>query len=145
MDALTTLSRNGGVGGKGGTLFCTTYPCHNCARHIVASGIIRVYYIEPYEKSLATELHNDSISPADSPSEEPKKLEIVAFQGVGPTKYHRLFKQPGRKDKHSFGVQEINTRKSKPVLGHTLDRFTDYEAKVVDYLTQIELAPQRES
>ncbi|WP_159076443.1 anti-phage dCTP deaminase [Flagellimonas amoyensis] len=47
---------------KGGILFCTTYPCHNCARHIVASGINKVYYIEPYIKSKAPLLHEDSIT-----------------------------------------------------------------------------------
>jgi deoxycytidylate deaminase len=42
-----------------GKMFITTYPCHNCARHIVAAGIKEVYYIEPYRKSLATKLHSD--------------------------------------------------------------------------------------
>src|SRR5690606_30401892 len=27
-----------------GKLFCTTYPCHNCARHIIAAGIKEVYF-----------------------------------------------------------------------------------------------------
>ncbi|BDQ37863.1 deoxycytidylate deaminase [Pseudodesulfovibrio nedwellii] len=143
MDALTTLARTGSSGAKGSTLLCTTYPCHNCARHIVAAGVRRVFYIEPYEKSLATELHNDSISTTDKPSEKPKKLEIVAFEGVGPTKYSRLFRQMDRKDKRTCGVEEINTRKSKPFLGHALDRFTDYEAKVVDYLSEIKLDQKR--
>ncbi|MDN3612645.1 hypothetical protein QWZ16_23945 [Vibrio ostreicida] len=26
------------------------FPCHNCAKHIVASGIKRVVYVEPYPK-----------------------------------------------------------------------------------------------
>ncbi len=47
---------------KGGALFCTTYPCHSCARHIIAAGISDVYYIEPYRKSLATKLHSDAIN-----------------------------------------------------------------------------------
>lgn len=143
MDALTSLARTGCAGAKGSTLLCTTYPCHNCARHIVAAGVSRVYYIEPYEKSLATELHDDSISTTDKPSEKPQKLEIVAFEGVGPTKYSRLFRQMDRKDKHTYGVEEVNTRKSKPFLGHSLDRFTDYEAKIVDYLSEIKLDQKR--
>lgn len=143
MDALTTLARTGSSGAKGSTLLCTTYPCHNCARHIVAAGVSRVFYIEPYEKSLATELHNDSISTTDKPSKLPKKLEIVAFEGVGPTKYSRLFRQMDRKNKQTCGVEEINTRKSKPFLGHSLDRFTDYEAKIVEYLSEIKLDQKR--
>lgn len=143
MDALTTLARTGNSAAKGSTLLCTTYPCHNCARHIVAAGVSRVFYIEPYEKSLATELHDDSISTTDKPSEEPKKLEIVAFEGVGPTKYSRLFRQMDRKDSNTCGVRDVNTRESKPLLGHALDRFTDYEAKIVDYLSEIKLDQKR--
>lgn len=43
------------------TLYCTTFPCHNCAKHIVASGIKRVVYVEPYPKSKALNFHSDSI------------------------------------------------------------------------------------
>ena len=32
-------------------MYMTTFPCHNCAKHIIASGIINVYYIEPYAES----------------------------------------------------------------------------------------------
>jgi deoxycytidylate deaminase len=38
---------------KGATLFCTTFPCHNCTKHILAAGIKRVVYMEPYPKSRA--------------------------------------------------------------------------------------------
>ena len=44
------------------TLFCTTFPCHMCAKHIIASGISRVIFLEPYPKSLATsDLHADAV------------------------------------------------------------------------------------
>ena len=46
----------------GTTLYTTTFPCHNCTRHIVAAGISRVVYVKPYPKSLAFQLHYDSIS-----------------------------------------------------------------------------------
>ncbi|HEV7255746.1 MAG TPA: anti-phage dCTP deaminase [Mesorhizobium sp.] len=36
---------------KGATLFCTTFPCHNCAKHIIAAGIKTVVFMEPYPKS----------------------------------------------------------------------------------------------
>ena len=26
-------------------MYVTTYPCHNCARHIIAAGVIRVGFI----------------------------------------------------------------------------------------------------
>jgi deoxycytidylate deaminase len=33
---------------KGTTLFCTTFPCHNCTKHVIAAGISKVVYMEPY-------------------------------------------------------------------------------------------------
>ena len=75
---------------KGGTLFCTTYPCHNCARHIVASGIKKVYYIEPYVKSKAPILHKDAITEKES---EESKVKILFFEGVSPRGYLRFFGQ----------------------------------------------------
>lgn len=47
---------------KGATLYCTTFPCHLCAKHIVAAGIERVVFLEPYPKSYAQKLHSDSIT-----------------------------------------------------------------------------------
>ena len=33
------------------TLYCTHQPCHNCLKHLIAAGIIRVIYERPYDKS----------------------------------------------------------------------------------------------
>jgi len=46
---------------KGATLYCTTFPCHNCTKHILAAGIKRVIYMEPYPKSRAKDLHQNEI------------------------------------------------------------------------------------
>ena len=37
-------------------LYCTTFPCHICARHVTSSGIKQVIFIEPYPKSLTKSL-----------------------------------------------------------------------------------------
>lgn len=39
MHAIISAAKKSGDGIQNGILYCTTYPCHNCARHIVASGI----------------------------------------------------------------------------------------------------------
>lgn len=67
MDALLSAARKG-VSLAGCRVFVTTYPCHYCARHIVAAGIDEVQYIEPYPKSQALSLHPDSIRPSISAS-----------------------------------------------------------------------------
>lgn len=93
MEAVLNASRSG-VSPAGNLLYCTTYPCHNCARHLVAAGIKKVYFIEPYVKSLATELHSDAITadPRDNgPDKKPWKMAILPFTGVGPRMYDDLF------------------------------------------------------
>lgn len=88
MEALLQASRNG-TAVRGCTLFTTTYPCHNCAKHIVAAGIEKVIYIEPYPKSYAIALHNDAID--DRGKHLAKKVEFKQFVGVGPRRFVDLF------------------------------------------------------
>jgi deoxycytidylate deaminase len=91
MDALTTATRHG-VRIEGAQLVCTTYPCHNCTRHIIGSGIRRVVYLHPYVKSLARELHDDSI--VLDPVEEgliDGKVVFEQYIGVAPRGYPQYF------------------------------------------------------
>jgi len=60
MEALMMCARNN-VSARKSTLFCTTFPCHNCAKHIIAAGVERVIYIEPYPKSKALEFHSEAV------------------------------------------------------------------------------------
>lgn len=60
MDAILSASATGRLA-RGATLYSTTYPCHNCMRHIIHTGIRRVVYVEAYPKSRATILHPDAI------------------------------------------------------------------------------------
>jgi len=90
MDAILTCARLG-ISIKGKYLFVTTFPCHNCTRHIIASGIKKVYYIEPYPKSKALDLHSDSIRFEDSDVEGEQRIPFVPFVGIGPHRYLDLF------------------------------------------------------
>ncbi len=98
MAALMSAARLG-VSVAGATLYCTTFPCHMCARHIVASGIKRVVYIEPYPKSKAKQLHQDSIS-VDAPAPSRTQVNFEPFQGVAPRQYQDIFdpKNPRKDD-----------------------------------------------
>ncbi len=89
MAAITDAVRHG-VSTAGCTLYTTTFPCHDCAKHIVAAGIVRVVYIEPYRKSLVQELYPDSVSldPVDSCC---NKVRFEPFVGVAPRRYSDLF------------------------------------------------------
>lgn len=88
MHALLNAGQVAGMKIKGGKIFVTTYPCHSCARHIIASGINEVHFIEPYRKSLATKLHEDAITESES---EKDKVRIIPFSGVAPARYLKLF------------------------------------------------------
>ena len=80
---------------KGGILYSTTFPCHNCTKHILAAGIRRVVYIEPYPKSLAKLLHANEIEvEGDSPS----RVEFKPFLGISPARYRDIFQKGRRKD-----------------------------------------------
>lgn len=88
MEALLCCARNG-ISVRGATLYSTTFPCHNCARHIVAAGIERVVYVEPYPKSQAPKLHDDSINIGlDLRS---GVVNFEPFVGIGPRSFFELF------------------------------------------------------
>lgn len=90
MDAITTCARVG-VAIKGATLFTTTFPCHNCTRHIVASGIKKVVYIEPYPKSKAGELHGDAVCFTEDKDAGDQRIPLIPFVGIGPRRFFDLF------------------------------------------------------
>jgi cytidine deaminase len=88
MEAIMHCARNN-TNTKGATLYCTTFPCHNCAKHIVSAGIERVVYVEPYPKSKALKLHCDSIS--NTPDDSSEKVIFEPFMGVGSRRFFDLF------------------------------------------------------
>lgn len=93
METLMTCSRNN-ISSRNSVLFCTTFPCHNCAKHIVAAGVDKVYFIEPYPKSKALEFHSESIRSIIPEAETGTKQDFtyfIPFIGVGPRKFFDLF------------------------------------------------------
>lgn len=74
------------------SIFVTTFPCHNCAKHIVAAGIKEVFFIEPYPKSKALVLWEDSMILKSAINENiTDKLVFIPFVGVGPRSFLNLF------------------------------------------------------
>ncbi|MDX0997089.1 deoxycytidylate deaminase [Sinorhizobium medicae] len=95
MSAITDAARLGKAL-KDSVLFCTTFPCHMCAKHIVSSGIRKVTFLEPYPKSHAKDLHSDSIT--FSCTEESAKVLFEPFIGISPRRYRDIFEKKKRKD-----------------------------------------------
>lgn len=88
MEALLMCARNT-ISCKDGTLYVTTFPCHNCAKHIIAAGIKKVIYIEPYPKSKALEFYKNEIT--EDRNGDTSKVRFLPFVGVGPHRFIDLF------------------------------------------------------
>jgi deoxycytidylate deaminase len=96
----------------GAVMFVTTFPCHICAKHIVASGIKRVVFLEPYPKSYAKQLHNDSIT---FERIEEGKVLFEPFIGISPRRYRGMFEKKRRKDS-SGKARDWYTGTPKPMI-----------------------------
>lgn len=129
MHAIIIGSQKSGDKMIGGKLFCTTYPCHNCARHIIVSGISEVYYIEPYKKSLGIYLHSDAITEDEN---ESNKVKILMYEGVAPSKYMEFYKLLS--DNRKTKPKNPEFSKVKPKNTMTLRALHELEAAVTENL-----------
>jgi len=136
MDAIIGVARTGGARLSGCIMFTTTYPCHSCARHIVAAGIRAVYFIEPYEKSLAADLHDDSISQDPDTDinwdnlESFDRVNFLHFEGVSPQKFTKLFNSSApRKNNEGVAIQQKQDSDKK--IPEFLDDYIELESKVI--------------
>lgn len=124
MSAITDAARRG-ISVKNATLYCTTFPCHMCARHIVASGISRVVYIEPYPKSMAKELYKRSIQ-VDGDEADKDAVVFEPFVGIAPKLYISLFEMPSRKDDRGYPV-DWDLARSNPQIQQIVPRYLELE------------------
>jgi deoxycytidylate deaminase len=129
MEALLACGRLG-VSTQGATLYCTTFPCHNCAKHIIASGVTKVVYIEPYPKSRALAHHSDAISEYEASD----RVQFIPFTGVGPRRFYDLFSIGGSgsypiKRKDRVTGKSLNWQLQKSRLRIQMKAFTYLEAE----------------
>lgn len=135
MEAIVSVARTGKGSTVGSTLYTTTFPCHNCARHIVAAGVGKVVFIEPYSKSLALDLHYDAITVTD----EPDKVQFVQYEGFAPRSSMRVFSSVGRERKSEAGkFMEISRRDASPLFPHPLDSYMSSEELVIQELANLQ-------
>lgn len=137
MEAIISAARSQKAGLVGSTIYTTVFPCHNCARHIVAAGIHEVIYIEPYPKSKAVDLHNDAVSMDDK--ERGKKVIFLQYEGIAPKNFVRLFRH-GAERKIDGHVVIRDKKTARPVFPPPLDGFATREALVMTTLDKREKA-----
>ncbi|WP_165448438.1 anti-phage dCTP deaminase [Rhizobium leguminosarum] len=127
MEAIISVARQGNNGIVGSKLFTTTFPCHSCARHIVASGIETVIYIEPYPKSLALTLHSDAIT---TNPKETHKVAFLQYEGVSPSSFSRVF-GGGLERKESGKIKNVTMKQARPLASPPLDSLVSREQLVL--------------
>lgn len=121
MSAISDAARLG-IPLQDGSLYCTTFPCHMCSKHIVASGIAKVFFLEPYPKSLTGDLHQDSVKIEGTSRGGFGKfnaVEFIPFFGITPRRYREFFARSKRKEGHKsrdykMGVASLMMANSGP-------------------------------
>jgi cytidine deaminase len=118
---------------KGATLYCTTFPCHNCTKHILAAGIRRVMYMEPYPKSKAKDLHNNEI---EIEKETPDRVSFIPFLGISPFRYRDIFQKGKRKNDDGTAKRWI-ADEELPMLGALSTAYIEVELEEFSSLVGI--------
>jgi cytidine deaminase len=136
MASLMYAARKG-VSVQDATLYTTTFPCHVCARHIVAAGIKKVVYNEPYPKSLADWLHEDSLA-IDTTATGDGRVDFRPFVGIAPRRYIDLFAMGERERKTRDGRKsEWQPIKAQPKLHPAFSAYHRNELKATRILERL--------
>lgn len=131
MGVITDAARRG-VALRGATLYGTTFPCHNCAKHIVAAGAKRLVYIEPYPKSQVARLFRDSIALENA---SPRKVLFEPFVGIAPPRFREFFVMADRKkDNGRIIVWDEIKRSTQPRIRSDPQAYIRSERLAVDEL-----------
>lgn len=134
MGVITDAARRG-VSLRGATMYGTTFPCHNCAKHIVASGIMRLVYIEPYPKSQVARLFRDSIA-LENPA--PGRVLFEPFVGIAPLRFREFFLTPDRKDDNGRIISWDDIKRSAlPRVESDPRSYIRHERIAVDELVRV--------
>ncbi len=133
MNALMDAVRRG-ISVQGSTLYCTTFPCHLCARHIIAAGISRVVFIEPYPKSLVKELYGEAVAIESEPADA-RAVGFEPFVGVAPRTYMALFGRQKRKDRAGYAISWSQAT-AQPQLKAYYASYLDIEDRLCDSLVK---------
>lgn len=113
MNAITDAARSN-KSTAGSTLYCTTMPCHLCTKLIIASGISRVVYVQPYPKSLVDELYIDSVC-VDEVNHS-NKVAYETLKGITPTGFKIAFEKKYKRKNSDGTAVTWNPLSSSPIF-----------------------------
>jgi len=132
MNALAEAAKRG-VATKDSTLYCTTFPCHICTRHIIAAGIRRVVYVEPYTKSQAQKLYSESVDLGEDGHEVIGKIQFDSFSGISTTRFNDFFVRRRRKNSDGKAKEWIKD-KPHPVVDVIAPFYIETEILLIELL-----------
>ena len=100
-------------------------------------------YLEPYAKSMAIALHEDSIADNLPPEKSQGRAKFMPYQGVSPRLFRRVYlkvaefkDQAGNLINPEAPVQESSVLWTKD--------YTDLEKDVVEFINTFEAAPGKQ-
>lgn len=95
----------------------------------------KVIYIEPFDKSLALDLHDDAITT----TEDPSRVIFSKFEGVAPRRYNKFFMPTDeRKDEVTGEAYSFNVKYKRHIDVQFLDSYRTYEDIVAQrFLTDV--------
>lgn len=116
MSAICDAVRRG-ISLQNSLLYVTTYPCHDCMKHLIDIGIEQVVYIDPYPKSEAEEMFPNSVCNIAKSQKDVKRIECIPFSGVAPSHYLEFFRRDrdDRRDEND-DVRQAEYRSEVPRL-----------------------------
>jgi deoxycytidylate deaminase len=132
MNALTDAARFR-RSTKGATLFCTTLPCHMCTKLVIASGVKRVVYVQPYGKSLIEELFPDSV--AIDERSDGSKVIFETLKGVTPNGFKMAFHKKRRRKLDDGTALQWDPTRSAPTFLSTYPYYVSLEVVAKSKLT----------
>jgi deoxycytidylate deaminase len=143
MAAILDAARNGHAV-AGASLYVTTFPCHNCARHIIGAGVRNCVFLAPYVKSQAAVLHSDALSVAKGGPVD-QKVPFEPFVGVAPRRYAEVFTWARRKqDDGILFTWDGKTAEPRladsdsPELRQSRPAYLVHEYLIMDLLAQVQ-------
>lgn len=112
IEALACCARNN-ISCRDAVVYVTTYPCHNCAKHLIAAGIKKIIYIEAYPKSKTEDFYGNLFNVDTLAGQAESTIPLVPFFGVGPRRFIDFFAMDAnfirpriRKGKESNNLKE---------------------------------------
>lgn len=110
-------------------LYVTTFPCHNCTKHVIASGIKRVVFLEPYPKSRAKQLHSHEIEIEKASA---GKVSFLPFLGISPFRYRDIFEKSSRKSGGEAKTWYSKDDQPRPLIPELLPKYVELEEIEID-------------